>query len=241
MKKSTTEYYKAAVRQAVNARERIEAAKAAYEHECELTKNAFDGGILGENGYKEQVAKLAQERDAKIEGALSLIDKVGEEYAAEMQELGRLDGAKIDSGTMALLNSGLQLTNEDWQELANTYKDNYVMTRILRERYNANRPKSDENSLTMGQKNKGLTFVQFGQLPQDRQENFEKFARTIRNSCTYSSTPRNGTVDFASRQDYFHFLAKDSLERMKPFGDESFDTVEQDFPVEYVQAKPTIW
>lgn len=42
MKKSTIEYYKSAVRQAVNARERIEAAKAAYEHECDLTKNAFD-------------------------------------------------------------------------------------------------------------------------------------------------------------------------------------------------------
>lgn len=28
---------------------------------------------------------------------------------------------------------------------------------------------------------------------------------------------------------------------MKPFGDGNFDTVEQDFPVEYVQAKPTAW
>ncbi len=235
----TVDYYKKAITRALNARESIEAAKLAYEHE--LTKNAFDGGILGENGYKEQLEKLAQERDAKMEGALSLIDKVGEEYATEMQELGRLDGAKIDSGTMALLNSSLQLTNEDWQELANTYKDNYVMTRILRERYNANRPKSDGNSLTMGQKNNGLTFVQFGQILQNRAENFEKFTKTIRNSCTYSSMPRNGAVDFASRQDYYNYLAKDSLTRMKPFGDENFNTVEQDFPVEYVQAKPTVW
>lgn len=237
----TVDYYKKAITRALNARESIEAAKSAYEHECELTKNAFDGGILGENGYKEQLEKLVQERDAKIEGALGCIDEVSKEYSAEMQELGRLDGSKIDSGTMALLNSGLQLTNEDWQELANTYKDNYVMTRILRERYNANRPKSDGNNLTMGQKNNGLTFVQFGQLPQDRTENFERFTKTIRNSCTYKSMPRNGTVDFASRQDYYNYLAKDSLERMKPFGDENFDTVEQDFPVEYVQAKPTVW
>lgn len=241
MEKSTIEYYKLAVKQAVNARERIESAKAAYEHECELTKNAFDAGILGESGYKEQLEKLAQERDAKIEGALSSIDGVAAEYSAEMAELGRLDGNKIDEGAMRLLNSGLQLTNEDWQELANTYKDNYVMTRILRERYNANRPKSDGNSLTMGQKNNGLTFVQFGQMPQDRAENFEKFTRTIRNSCTYRSMPRNGTVDFASRQDYYNYLAKDSLERMEPFGDESFDTVDQDFPVKYVQAKLQIW
>lgn len=237
----TVDYYKKAITRALNARENIKAAKSVYEHECELTKNAFDGGILGENGYKEQLEKLAQERDAKIEGALGCIDEVAAEYSAEMQELGRLDGSKIDSGTMALLNSGLQLTNEDWQELANTYKDNYVMTRILRERYNANRPKSEDNGFTLGQKNNGLTFVQFGQLPQDRAENFEKFARTIRNSCTYKSMPRNGTVDFATRQDYYNYLAKDSLERMKPFGDESFDTVEQDFPVEYVQAKPVVW
>lgn len=237
----TVDYYKKAITRALNARENIKAAKSVYEHECELTKNAFDGGILGENGYKEQLEKLAQERDAKIEGALGCIDEVAAEYSAEMQELGRLDGSKIDSGTMALLNSGLQLTNEDWQELANNYKDNYVMTRILRERYNANRPKSEDNGFALGQKNNGLTFVQFGQLPQDRAENFERFTKTIRNSCTYRSMPRNGTVDFASRQDYYNYLAKDSLERMKPFGDESFDTVEQDFPVEYVQAKPVVW
>lgn len=232
MNKSTIEYYKTAVRQAVNARERIEAAKASYEHECELTKNAFDAGILGENGYKEQIEKLAQERDSKIEGALSRIDEVAAEYAAEMEELGRLDGSRIDDGTMKLLNSGLQLANEDWQSLANQHKDNHIMTRILQERYNANRPKNNGS---------GLTFVQFGQMPQDRAENFERFARTIRNSCTYSSMPKNGTVDFASRQDYYNFLAKDSIERMKPFGDENFDTVETDFPVEYVQAAPTIW
>lgn len=112
MKRTTIEYYKSAVRRAVDAMERIEAAKAAYEHECGLTKNAFDAGILGENGYKEQLQKLVQERDAKIEGALGCIDEMSKEYSAEMRELGRLDGSKIDSGTMALLNSGLQLTKE---------------------------------------------------------------------------------------------------------------------------------
>lgn len=135
----------------MSARESIEAAKSAYEHECELTKNAFDAGILGENGYKDQLEKLAQERDAKIEGALGCIDEVSKEYSAVMQEMGRLDGAKLTAA-----------------------------------------------------------------------------------QC-------NGTVDFASRQDYYNYLAKDSLERMKTFVDENFDTVEQDFPVEYVQAKPTVW
>lgn len=232
MQKSTVEYYKLAVRQAGNAMESIQRANADYEHKCELTKNAFEGDLLGEKGYKDRLAELAQERDAKIEGALSLVDKVGEEYAAEMAELGKLDGGRIDDGVMKLLNSGLQLTNEDWQELANAHKDNHVMTRILRERYNANRPKSKGN---------GLTFVQFGQSPQDRQENFVRFTRTIRNACTNKYTPQNGSSVFASRQDYYNYLAKDSIGRMKPFGDESFDTVDQDFPVNYVKARPTVW
>lgn len=70
--------------------------EVAYEPERELAKNAFDAGILGENGDKEQLEKLAQERDAKMEGTLSSIDEVAAEYSAEMAELGRLDNATID-------------------------------------------------------------------------------------------------------------------------------------------------
>lgn len=232
MKRTTIEYYKAAVKQAGNAMDAIERANAAYEHECELTKNAYEGDLLGEKGYKDRLEQLARERDAKIESELSCIDKVGEEYAAEMQELGRLDGNRIDDGTMKLLNSGLSLSSADWQELANKHKDNYIMSRILKEHYDANRPK---------EKGPGLTFVQFGQSPADRQENFVKFTRTLRNTCIHKYMPQNGTMDFASRQDYHNYLAKDSLGRMKPFENEDFSTVETDFPVEYVQAKPTIW
>lgn len=232
MRKSTIEYYKLAVKQAGNAMEGIQRANAAYERECTLAKNAYEGDLLGEKGYKDRLEQLAQERDAKIESELSYIDKVGEEYAAEMAELGTLDGSKIDSGTIALLNSGLSLSSADWQELANKHKDNYVMSRILKERYDANRPKD---------KGPGLTFVQFGQSPADRQENFTRFTRTLRNTCTHKYMPQCGTMDFASRRDYHNYLAKDSIGRMKPFGDESFDTVEKDFPVEFVQAKPQIW
>lgn len=230
--KKTTDYYKAAIRQAERAREAIVAAKEAYEHECMLTKNALDAGILGENGYREQLGKLAQDRDAKIEGALSRVDEVAAEYSSEMAQLGRLDGSRIDEGTMKLLDSGIQLTTGDWQELANTHKDNHVMTRILRERYNANRPK--ENG-------PGLTFVKFGQSPADRQEVFGQFARTLRHSCNSEYMPQYGCQSFASRTDYWHYLAKGSLEKMQPFGEESFDSVASDFPVALQEARPTIF
>lgn len=197
--------------------------------------------MLGEKGYKDRLEELAHDRDCTIEGALCRIDEVGGEYAARMQELGRLDGSRIDSGTMALLNSDLKLSNEDWQELANAYKDNYVMTRILRERYDANRPKSEENGLTLGQKNTGLTFVQFGQTPQDRQEIFSRFTGLLRQSCTHKYMLGNGGMDFASRGDYWRYCAKDSIGKMKPFEDENFDNVDADFPVEYAPSRPAIF
>lgn len=232
MKRTTLEYYKLAIKQARNAMEGIQTAKETYTRECEIAKNAYEGDLLGEEGYKQRLKELAQVRDAKIESELSYIDKVEEEYAAEMAELGKLDGGRIDDGVMKLLNSGLQLTNEDWQELANAHKDNHVMTRILRERYNANRPKSNGNA---------LTFVQFGQSPQDRAENFSRFTKLLHYNAASDSMPNEGSMAFASKGDYWNHCARESIGCMKPFGDESFDTVEQDFPVEYVQAKPTIW
>ena len=241
MQKSTIEYYKAAIRQAQSAREGIERTKADYVHSCVLAKNALDAGLLGEQGYKQQLVELEHDRDCRIEGALCRIDEVSTEYAAEMAELGKLDGGRIDDGVMKLLNSGLQLTNEDWQELADTYKDNYVMTRILRERYNANRPKSEGDGFTLGQKNNGLTFVQFGQLPQDRAENFSRFTKLLRYNAVSDSMPNEGEMAYVTKSDYWNSCAKESISRMKPFGDESFDTVEQDFPVNYVKAKPTVW
>ncbi|MEZ3470351.1 MAG: hypothetical protein K1W40_18700 [Schaedlerella sp.] len=95
-------------------------------------------------------------KDSNIQHSLSGILTVVDEYDSEMAELGRPDGIMVDSGTMALLNSGINLSHADYQELANRHKDNAVMTRILRERYNANRQQ---------EKGAGITIVQFGQSP----------------------------------------------------------------------------
>lgn len=239
----TIDYYKKAIRQAENARESIEQINANYERECILTKNALESGILGQQGYKQQLAELEHDRDCQIEDALSRIDEVGAAYSAEMVELGKLDGSRIDDNVIKLLNSGIKLTTAEWQQLASIHKDNFLTTRLLKEKYNE--AKSKENSKTngflMGQENDGLGYVKFGQSPQDRAENFNKFIRTIHNSCTYKSMPRYGGMDFASRQDYLNYLSKDSLERMQPFGEESFDNLDVDFPVNFVKSNPMIW
>lgn len=144
------------------------------------------------------------------------------EYDAEMEELGRLDGSKIDDGTMKLLNSGLALSSADWQQLADQHKDNAVMSRILRQRYEANRPQEEKP-----------VAVRFGQSPSSRSEVFSKFVKTIYHACEHGSRPSlSGSGRLKTVTDYYNFIAQRSLEDMQPYGDENFESLDKDFPVE---------
>ena len=229
MKKTTIEYYKKAVRLAENASNSISRARADYERGFAAAKDALESDLLGETGYESKLKELEAERDVQINGALSGILAVVDEYDSEMAELGKLDGNMVDSGTMALLNSGINLSHADYQELANRHKDNAVMTRILRERYNANRPQ---------EKGPGITVVQFGQSPEDRSEVFSKFVRTIYHACESGALPAlSGSGRLKTATDYYNFIAQGSLADMQPYGDESFDNLDADFPVETVNGK----
>lgn len=243
MKKTTLEYYGAAINRAERAMESIEAAKAAYERESVLAKNALDAGLYGENGYKEAVRKLEADRDAKIEGALSRIDEVSAEYAAEMQELSRLDGNRIDDGVVKLLNSGIKLTTEEWQELADAHKDNFLTTRVLKEKYNE--AKSSEGGegagFLLGHEGGGLGFVRFGQSPLEKSENFRNFAKLLRYNAASDTMPKEGGMEYASKTDYWNHCARESIGRVQPQAGEGFDNVAEAFPVQMVAAKRTIW
>lgn len=229
VKKSNIEYYKKAVRLAEYASGAISKARADYSHGCEVAKGAYEGDLLGEKGYQDRLKELEAERDAQIGGALSQILTVVDEYDSEMEELGKLDGNMVDSGTMALLNSGINLSHADYQELANRHKDNAVMTRILRERYDANRPQEEGT---------GITIVRFGQSPADRSETFSKFVRTVYHACESGACPAiSGNGKLKTPKDYYNYLAQSSLADMQPYGDENFDSLDADFPVETVNGK----
>lgn len=227
--KKTIEYYKKAVRLAESASRSISKAKADYERDSVLLKNAYEADMYGKEGYRQKLEELKSARDVETKAALSGILTVVDEFDAEMAELGRLDGDKIDDGTMKLLNSGLSLSSKDWQELANRHKDNAVMTRILRERYDANRPK---------EKGPGITVVQFGQSPESRSEVFSKFVKTVYHAVEYNAVPSlSGGGRLKSPTDYHNYLAQASLAEMMPFEGEDFSNLDADFPVETVNGK----
>ena len=131
---------------------------------ADLKKGLLESGMIGKEGYDTHLAEHGRRRDETIEGALSTIDTIINEYDSVMADLVRLDGSRIDDNVMKVLNSGMNLSSKDWQMLADENKDNAIMSRILKERYNAN-PPQEENALR----------VTFGQSPESRREIFNSF------------------------------------------------------------------
>lgn len=229
MKKSITDYYKRTVELAGNATRAISKARADYERDSVLLKNAYEADMYGERGYREKLEEMKSARDAEVQAALSRILTVVDEYDAEMAELGKLDGDKIDEGTMRILSSGMKLTHADYQELANKHADNAVMSRILKERYDANRPE---------EKGPGITVVQFGQSPESRSEVFSKFVKTVYHAVESGVCPAlSGRGKLKSQTDYHNFIAQQSLAEMQPIEGEDFCSLDKDFPVETVNGK----
>ena len=90
MKKSITDYYKRTVELAGNATRAISKARADYERDSVLLKNAYEADMYGERGYREKLEEMKSARDAEVQAALSRILTVVDEYDAEMEELGKL-------------------------------------------------------------------------------------------------------------------------------------------------------
>lgn len=222
----TVDYYKKVLEQAKKAREIVEKAEAEYQHDRSLEDGLLKDGMVGKEGYDVHIAGYERKRDEAIEGALSMIDAVTNEYNDIMTDLAKLDGSRIDKDTMAVLDSGMTLSSRDWQELADKHRDNAIMSRILKERYSANPPQE-----------KNAQRATFGQSPESRKEIFNGFAGLIRHTCV------SGTVlrEYADRESYWNYLAKDSIGRMQPFSDENFDSVNEDFPVTYQNPGFDIW
>ena len=229
MKNGNIEYYKFAVERAKSARASIVAAKEDYERKDNMWREDLAGGLLGEIGFSEKVESAKRELNEKIESAQAFVLGIADDYAEEMKELGRLDGNRVDDATMKLLNSGLNLTHADWQELANKHASNATMTRILRAKYDANRPPEKGDG--------SITVVQFGQSPADREKVFRSFVNTLANSVNSDFTPKYGGTEFSSRASYWNYLAKESLKSMRPFEGEDRNSIDVDFEVKFEESE----
>ena len=233
MKMDNVEFYGHAIERAKSARASILSAKEDYERKSQLWREDLAENILGEAGYNENVEGAKKELDEKIESAQRFVLGIADDYAAEMKELSKLDGNRVDDATMKLLNSGLNLTHADWQELANLHADNAIMTRILRAKYDANRPPEKEDGRT--------TAAQLGQSPADREKVFRSFVNSLAHSVNSDFMPKYGGAEFSSRASYWNSLARRSLESMRPFEGEDRSSLDTDFKVEFEESEEPVY
>lgn len=236
--KYTLDFYKAAVKAALEARVKIVKARERREESVAYEKEQYDSERIGLAGYNENIEKINQERDSEIESALKGLEDLREQFKALTDGLAKMDGSRIDEATMRLLDSGIELTPKEWQELADRHKDDFIMTRILRRGYDARpRPKPDLNGVFPEEED-----VKFGQSPIEKQEIFDKFISTLKFSCQreYMEETPDGCDGLES---YWNKFAMNSIGRMKPFGWESFEDARERFSVRYktIERDYNLW
>ncbi len=216
----TIEFFKKTIDIAKVANETILTAETDYERNKNIVKGMLEGDLLGQKGFDERIAELKQKKDATVKISSDSILAMIDAFNAEMNQIDVLDGNQIDDATLKLLNCGLTLKATDWQALADQHKDNITMLKIIKQRYEENRP-SDETRANS---------VRFPTLPSEKKDIFKRFIYRVNEACVYSVVPDLATGGhFKNITDYFNSLAKDYLNAM---GYNNQDTLNKEFPVE---------
>ena len=224
-------YHRNALNAAFEARKAIEEAKKERDRSIQFHEEKLREGKITEKGYRESLDLAAENYEEKVEAAAAEIKKIQAEFDALMDDLGATDGNMIDDATMKLLDSGIEMSAGEWQDLANKHRDNAVMTRILKQHYDRRPVKKSipEGFYTMGGEKKELKVV-FGQSPTERKKAFDDFCNVLYHSA------KSGTVlpEYVDRESYWNDLARKSLFKMSQCGDETFDKeeIEEVLPVQ---------
>lgn len=234
-------YHRNALNAAFEARKAIEEANEERERSVRYHLDLLKSGKITEKGYHESLDLATERYEEKVEAAAAAIKKIQTEFSTLMDDLGAMNGDKIDDATMKLLNSGIEMSAGEWQDLATRYRDNAVMTRILKQHYDRRPIKKDfpEGFYLVGGGEQKETKVVFGQLPEERKKAFDSFCNVLCNSS------KSGTVlpEYVDRESYWNDLARKSLLKMSQCGDETFDKkeIEEALPVEVQISKYNVW
>jgi hypothetical protein len=225
---------------AENARANIEEATASYRQTDNYNRGLLEAGKITKFGYDDSMNGFKEQLAGRIDAELSRINAVKSEFDELMDEESRLDGSKIDSGTVELLNSGIKLSSSDWQALADRFSDNATMTRLLQERY-ASRPipKSlPDGFFTQGKEAKEVE-VRFAKSPEKVKKAFDSFCDSLCRSVSSGSY----LPEYGSQDSYWNHLARTTLEASNGYHGGSFTEAEldTDYPVTVVAPRQIIF
>lgn len=208
----TLNYYKEVVKAGQAARSEITKIKQAYDAACRDLREELQADSITKKGYDTQRAMFDAEFSERITQEQQKILDIAAEFERESKEAARLDASRIDQNALAILNSGIELTKEDWQEQA--------------------------HGGLIDSETKTKANIDFAINPMHRAEIFSRFASLISSSAASGTS----FDEFASQDDYWFDLARKSIRDIKPAGNDDFSEVDTAFPVTYSTVqRPQVW
>lgn len=217
------------------AREEITASKNEFaKWEKEYGKQLRERFIT-DKGYAEMMESVRETMRKEIESSVGRVTRAKTAAIEELQKKCRLDGTSVDAGVIALLNSGIKFSAAEMQVLADQFKDNYTMTRILREKWEPMKreieTKNNKYDLKDGFYTQSFqpekTEVRFGQDPAEQIAAINTLANVLEHSA------QSGTIvgKHASQNSYWNSLVRESLEKCQYVAEP--DELDRDFPMEF--------
>ena len=229
-------FYKKALMMANNARKEVEQIQADFAYSEKFNRTALREGKITQNGFDEAMQGLAAQRDERISERVECLETLRAEFSDAMKDASRLDGGQIDKGTVDLLNSGIEFSAAEWQELIDTHKDNATMLRIIKQKYDERPIKKDGMPAGFfdmsGKRQSAEQRVSFPVTPEEKSRAFDSFCGIVKRGAV-SGAKLN---EFPTQNDYWCSIARSDLTKLG----EPLDDGEFAFEV-YEKPKPTVW
>lgn len=206
------------------ARRRIEEINKKLEGDIEAAKDDLKAGMIGENGYKKLVGELRADAEERIKSATSEINSIVTEYNETVRLWGEMSGDKLTSDA-ELLMSGIKLSAEEVQKLADKYQYNPVMSRLVKQYWevrgneiNRHNQKMRETVLNYPWESDTVNFNH--QTADSRIDKFEKFAENVKHIAETGFFMK----EYADADDYMNAIARRTLPEIQPLdSDEVYD------------------
>lgn len=226
-------YYSRAIEAGKEARRKIEKAEAEYEALKEYAQKQYEDKMLTEKARRQILDEGQAKLQEATEAAQSPLDALEEEYRKAVREEQRIRTDSIDAALMQYLQSGVRISAEEMQELADQYAGNPTMLKYLRAFWE---PKATE----IRTRNRDLGFhepfeVLFAKDPAGNVSTFKGFCAAVKSISRSGRIPEQytrGAVKIKNLDSYYNQRAQETLDYVVLEKGDAWGDLEADFPVE---------
>lgn len=101
------------------------------EAEKALLKEQNEAGYYSPNAYKEKMAFILAKCEVLKDDAMLKYKTEMQAYIDELDKWAVLDGEQLSNSDLAIINSGIELSERDYRNMLEKYSSNYTALRFL--------------------------------------------------------------------------------------------------------------